>query len=499
MSLKKKLNIISFIFTLLTIGIVSFILTLSSGRSFFMLEEQAYKDGLDSMLKNIEKEFSDIEYILKDWAKWDDTYNFARGLEPNYVEDNMGENILEDLSLNYFFVYNESGDLIYGMKRDSDTNELFSPNQMELYLFSQSDEKSGVLNIEDQYVVYSSAIITDSDEEDSAGTMIFGRVANDDLVSDLEERLSMSLDVSTYEDDSLGETSALINYDKYGLVGVVEHNRNELSYLKVFIPIDNSAYYILISTEKQNKIMKMGNQYIFSVIGMIAGILAMFGVILHWLFGKVVINRLIELNNQIGTIRDNKDSSQRLDHSGVDEVGELSSSINHMLEELESIHLELSHFASYDAMTGVYNRRIGLDILDEAIRNVHIHDIPLSIVYLDIDGLKTVNDRFGHAVGDQMIKDAIQILTSGVDTKSIVRLGGDEFLLILRNKSLIEAKEIEEKIIHDVVEYNKATKNLFSMSFSMGVVQFSKELSLDEFLERADEIMYEKKQKKKLL
>ncbi len=89
-------------------------------------------------------------------------------------------------------------------------------------------------------------------------------------------------------------------------------------------------------------------------------------------------------------------------------------SINALIEEIDKTKQEVSFHTTYDEMTGLYNRKVGLSILEECVKNANENDIPFSIVYLDIDELKKVNDNFGHEIGDQLIHDAVHIIKKQV-------------------------------------------------------------------------------------
>jgi diguanylate cyclase (GGDEF)-like protein len=212
----------------------------------------------------------------------------------------------------------------------------------------------------------------------------------------------------------------------------------------------------------------------------------------------VVISRLIELNGQIAFIRKSRSTKERLSSKGYDEIGELGENINLMLEEIDEIHTELSKFAAYDDMTGVYNRRIGLDILDGLIKSFKNSEATFSVIYLDVDNLKSVNDQFGHSTGDEMITDSIKLVLDTIpDPRYVVRLGGDEFLVILKNHDLEKAKSIEKKIVHAIDQFNQISNKVYSLSFSMGVIEYEKTMQLEEILELADKEMYHSKEKKR--
>jgi len=92
----------------------------------------------------------------------------------------------------------------------------------------------------------------------------------------------------------------------------------------------------------------------------------------------------------------------------------------------------LHYYATFDEMTGLVNRHTGLLMLATELGRTDRDHLPLSVCFVDLDGLRTINDRFGHHEGDWMIKLLAGILLDCVRSGDVaIRLGGDEFLLVL--------------------------------------------------------------------
>jgi diguanylate cyclase (GGDEF)-like protein len=115
-----------------------------------------------------------------------------------------------------------------------------------------------------------------------------------------------------------------------------------------------------------------------------------------------------------------------------DEMMVLSTRFNDMAGSLEEVHRELSEMATTDALSGLYNRRYVFDALEREIRLARRRGLPLAIVLMDVDGLKKLNDQYGHAIGDEALKRAAGALRNALRTTDIAaRIGGDEFLALL--------------------------------------------------------------------
>lgn len=155
---------------------------------------------------------------------------------------------------------------------------------------------------------------------------------------------------------------------------------------------------------------------------------------------------------------------------------------------------QLKHFASIDAMTDVYNRKWGYDKLSELFGAVGLDRSQMTLCFIDLDGLKITNDRYGHAAGDEMIQETVRTILSCIRKNDfIVRWGGDEFILML-HCDLADAAKVMEKIRFGVDHFNHTRKKDYILSFSYGLVDFSGPYgTLDELVDTADARMYENK------
>ena len=151
---------------------------------------------------------------------------------------------------------------------------------------------------------------------------------------------------------------------------------------------------------------------------------------------------------------------------------------------------EKIYYLSYhDQLTGLYNRRF----YEEALKRLDTErNLPVSIVMGDVNGLKLINDSFGHVIGDDLLKKVANIITQGCrDDDIIARLGGDEFVIILPKADALLA----EKIIKSILDITLGKKVGFvdiSISFGYGTKKNQYE-SIMDILKNAEDYMYKKK------
>ena len=161
---------------------------------------------------------------------------------------------------------------------------------------------------------------------------------------------------------------------------------------------------------------------------------------------------------------------------------------------------ELYRFANYDELTGVYNRRVGMEFLKQELKKMRRGKTFLSICYIDINDLKIVNDNFGHEAGDSLIKFIVQDIKSAMRESDILsRLGGDEFLLIFPDCRLKEVKLIWKRVEESLQERNSKAETGYNINASYGFAETDSEnaLNCDEIIQIADKRMYDHKRKTK--
>ncbi|MGC8902719.1 MAG: diguanylate cyclase [Fervidobacterium sp.] len=149
-----------------------------------------------------------------------------------------------------------------------------------------------------------------------------------------------------------------------------------------------------------------------------------------------------------------------------------------------------------DPLTGLYNRRYFMLSLRNEIRRVKRYSTESTVVMIDLDGLKSINDKYGHDKGDIAIKSLAHVMISNTrGTDVCARFGGDEFVIILPQTNLLGAKKILERMRKELEQINNKLHEPFKISFSAGVTLIDKSDD-DEgisVLKRADELLYKAK------
>jgi len=164
------------------------------------------------------------------------------------------------------------------------------------------------------------------------------------------------------------------------------------------------------------------------------------------------------------------------------------------ITERKAVEEKRKFLSFHDQLTELYNRRY---FENEMERLNNSRKTPISIIVGDLDGLKNVNDNFGHRSGDKYIKDTAQIIKDVTRSEDIVaRIGGDEYAVLLPQTNEEDVKRVIERISSKIEFHNKRSKNSISISIGYAVKNSNNE-DLEKIFRKADAMMYRNKRKKK--
>ncbi|MBU0730760.1 MAG: GGDEF domain-containing protein [Proteobacteria bacterium] len=150
--------------------------------------------------------------------------------------------------------------------------------------------------------------------------------------------------------------------------------------------------------------------------------------------------------------------------------------------------------ARHDALTGLANRRVFEERLVPMLDNASRHGHPLSLASMDLDNFKQVNDALGHAKGDEALKAVARALSKKVRSSDLlVRMGGDEFMLALPDTEIQAAQLLANRLCETVENLNIQVPGGGKLGISIGLVQWNKDFSSEEWLQRTDEALYQAK------
>jgi diguanylate cyclase (GGDEF)-like protein len=208
---------------------------------------------------------------------------------------------------------------------------------------------------------------------------------------------------------------------------------------------------------------------------------------------------------RVGKIRRNAkrlDDGRPLDEpdSSHDELGSLSRALVRTGSHLSELQEELRRLATVDELTRLANRRGFFALGEHQLLVAARTRAAVALLFIDVDGLKNVNDALGHATGDLLLKEAADVIRETIRVSDLAgRLGGDEFCVLLLGDPELDPGRAVDRLRQTTDAHNARPGRHFQLSLSVGLSALppGRSVTLEELIDAADEGMYEDKRGKR--
>ena len=273
--------------------------------------------------------------------------------------------------------------------------------------------------------------------------------------------------------------------------------------LSSLIPILVLGYVVHRYVQPSLDPAHVGRFYGLQALILLTVVAMLSGAYIMWTLGRAFARMTELLSNdsrlaEIGTRSDEVGTLMKSFSSMLGTVEQQAMDINTFAvrldaayRELEATNAKLKETSFKDEVTGLYNRRFFSLRLEEEISRFRRFNHPVSVVVLDLDGFKNINDEFGHAVGDETLRDIAQILmkhSRGINVVS--RYGGDEFAVLLVETSKTGARLYAERIRHVVATFPFSHGKNVTASFGVSSLPDDEATTSEGLFRAADEALY---------
>ena len=170
--------------------------------------------------------------------------------------------------------------------------------------------------------------------------------------------------------------------------------------------------------------------------------------------------------------------------------------VQHDITEIKRYQEELEHQANHDALTGLANRNLLRDRLEQGLRVAHRYGRACSVAFIDLDNFKLINDSLGHDIGDQVLKIVGERLAACIrEGDTVARLGGDEFVLLVTEHGRDSGRlRVAQRVIASIAQPFAIDQREFKVTCSIGIASFPHDgADADTLLRNADTAMYRAK------
>lgn len=524
MSLRAKMlmitSLVIFVMVVILYGVTSLIFI----RNFNNLQNQKSKNNMSSLYEVLTNDYDNLISITKDWSSWDDTFNFIKDKNQQFIDTNLIDSSFTNLGLNFLLLLDNDGNVVFAKSFDLENNKeinmpseflgYFKPGSQLLDYSGKTNGNTGIIMLQDYPAIISSQPILKSDESGpKTGSLIWGYYINESVIQTISK--TTGLDISLIKVNEMEKadkkTASIVNTIQQQILKITQKqqsladglkevsiylepvNRNDIiGYLLVNDIYGNPAF--LLKSDMSRDIYNQGLSTLIylSVILLLSGFAI--GIVLLFILDRLVLKRILKLSNETKDIISSLDNTKKLKVKGKDEISKLTVEVNMMLDSLRKQEAILTHMATHDSLTGIANRRIFENDLTKAISKA-ARGIKSFIIFIDIDNFKVINDTYGHAFGDKVLISISQQIKNNIRNEdAVARFGGDEFIVLVEHNNLEKAKTAAERLREIINQFNREFENdSFNFTVSMGMVPIEGFEPPSLLLSWADRAMYEAK------
>ncbi len=319
--------------------------------SFTQLEKQDAQQNIERARDTLFDDIDRQESVARDWAAWDDTYNFVQNGNEAYIDSNLDTSTIANLQINFMFFYNISGRLVYGTgvdlrnKKEIALPKFFqhdlSPDDVLLKHNDTNSKISGIIILPEGPMIIASNPITTSERKGPIrGTLITGSYLDSAEIERLSRITHLSLSINRFNDTNISDFSSANQFLSKEKPVFIQPLSNEIiaAYYLIYDIKGNPA--VVIRTELPRGIHKQGENTSAYLVLSIIGAGLVFGLLTIFLLEKNVLSRLSYLSSNVNAIGATGNRSMRVTITGNDELSNLAKMINGMLEELEKAEEE---------------------------------------------------------------------------------------------------------------------------------------------------------------
>ena len=438
----------------------------------FSLEKTQNENNIKIFLTNIDNEMKNLKNTTNDYSAWDDTYEFIKNKNKQYIYENFreGSETLKNLGIDSMIYVNLENKVIFSIYNNKDLEN--NKSNFEEFITTKFKEKTNlnsIINFNSNFLYLSKSEILKSDKSGkSRGYVITIKLLDN---TQLNNTIFKKIEI---------KNEKIISSDLNLNLQVLENIkiRTETTSNDMLNTIDffdyNDEYIISINTSNKRELVNNAEKtiYIFNLI---------VSIVLFLVFYFIYKNQyLIQTRNDVL----NKEVTRR------------TRQLDKAFRKLKDKNKELYSLAHIDSLTKIRNRRSFFIESEELLNSAIKNDKNLCVLMIDLDHFKSINDKYGHSIGDKVLIEFCLIVNSIIDEKAIFgRIGGEEFCITFFNKNIKSVENIAEKIRNNCANKQIILENneILNFTISMGLNCRDNFDNIDKILQKSDELLYEAK------
>jgi diguanylate cyclase (GGDEF)-like protein len=475
--------------------------------SYAVLEARHLQDDLKQTLDLLQVEAENLDVVTHDYGSWDDTWKFMAVRSRTYLKNNYGQLSLKNLNVQLVMILDPQQKVVFSRTlgdADSSRDErtLLGLSRELSTRIAGEHSVCGFLMLSRGPVAVALRPILDSDGKGpSHGTLIMVRDLDYRFIAHLSALAQVPLTLQPLDRVTDPQWQAARRALASGQPNFMHFTEDRGTLFgRVSDLLGRPA--MLLRIEHDREIWNRGLVVRRLLMWLAIAISVLFGILYLGFIQHCIVRRLERLIAFASSISTDKGLHRRIELGGNDEITELGSTLNRMLDDLQlsqqqlvSAGERLQYEATHDALTGAWNRAAGIDLLDRELDRCSRDCTQVAVILLDLDQFKNVNDLYGHAAGDAVLKHFTANVSRNLRSFDVlVRYGGEEFLIIAPNCGMAEARVLTERLLQSLRSVAISVGNNFiHLTASAGVTAGAAPFTSEELISVADVAMYRAK------
>ncbi|HEV2697823.1 MAG TPA: diguanylate cyclase [Terriglobales bacterium] len=474
---------------------------------FSRLESDAARENIHHLQNGLKNEQSQLEIMARDYAQWDQTYNYMDTHSPDYVRTELTNDTFKIIHICLFALFDDTGNLVlYKNAGDWSLGDTelakIAAVQQHVQAAGHNTPLNGILDLDGRLLLLAfQPVLTSRGVGAPRGTLVMARELDAKVLASLSRSMGFTIWMEPAESVPTANVHGIAWNDGSNWARF-ESDSTLLNYVVVRDFSGHISRFLVGRTPRSLFLEGKKQIRLYWGLLMIAG--AVFCGALFFFVDEVLMTRISCLSSEVAKVTVSGDLSLRLDSAGNDELSGLVRAVNSMLTAIQRAKVELLQaqeslrfHAEHDALTGVRNRRAIRDVLRKELARCRRERNSLGVILADVDHFKRVNDHFGHASGDAVLVTVVQRIAATLRPYDLLgRYGGEEFLIIAPGCDLELAHKLAERVRAAVGDEPIDLGNqMATISLSLGVTLGTPDSDPEFLVAQADTAMYQAKRK----
>lgn len=503
----KKIVILNLVLLFCISGIVAaLVLKFHTFNLFVQIEQEKLQERNHQIVRSIFNEIEKIQGTARDWAEWDDSYQFMQDSNQEYIDSNLVPGIVDDLHIFGLFYLNLDFKSHYSITSEPQRpvldlliRQIETEAVRKILLSPDAEGGKGVLLYNSDVDLFYWAVIqpiTDSDSVAPAnGYLVLLKLMDEAFAQKLSAIFGAPIKIiSTHDVGSEGCVQFCSDTTFCQRIDFINDNR---AALLITFTDESRKHHLLLQSHVFRNLHIQLRQVFLQTLLVLLGIGGVIVLLISLILGRFVLTPIGRVADEFARCAENKDMTTRLNVDGPSEIRQMAKSANMMLEEIQSLNEQLQAMAQVDELTGLSNKRHFYDLYTRLFARAKRNGVSIGLIMIDIDFFKQFNDLYGHLSGDDCLRRVAGVLKQTVSrsTDIVARFGGEEFIVVLDNVSVSGLEAVcrnfsvaleQEAIKH---EGSKITQRV---TCSLGAVATIPRRTMEprELISQVDELLY---------